>query len=201
MRHTYFRKAGIEHIKSTAALLRRVHRHDPSYPPVLTSEVGKPVDPNRDFGVYLDDPLEMSRWVAQRHGRTVGHAKVSFAPLAIYPLLVAAGYGKVPRENTIEINKIIVDPTVRNAGVGSHLLKLAMNFAARKRSAVLLVVGAGSPAARLYRRNGFALVDTFTHPSGLDYDVMLHHESYRDAVAAGASNAGGEDTPQAGVSA
>ncbi|MGH9131811.1 MAG: GNAT family N-acetyltransferase [Acidimicrobiales bacterium] len=73
-----------------------------------------------------------------------------------------------------EISRLIVDPTVRGEGVGSHLLAAVESMAAESGgSAVRVLTRAASPAEGFYLHRGFVVTDTLiAWSAGRDFVVM-----------------------------
>lgn len=126
--------------------LRAVHEHD-----------GYPVTWKADPAAWLSPDGLQAAWVAERAGRTAGHAALTAvdpADPASSTWCAAAGR---PAELLWCLTRLFVALGDRGAGIGAALLDTATGHArGRGRTAVLEVSPADGPALALYRRHGWS---------------------------------------------
>ena len=101
---------------------------------------------------------EDAAWVAELHGRVVGHVAVSRVEPGLEADLWTAGAGR-PREELAAVAVLFVDHTMVGRGVGKALLARAVAaIRGSGRTPVLDVVQETASAVELYRRTGWQVV-------------------------------------------
>ena len=114
----------------------------------------------------------LGAWVAERHGRIVGHvalqAATGEAGAAVWSEATA-----LPPERLAAITRLFVAPESRGAGVGSLLVDVACaEAAARGLHPVLEVAETEGDAIRLYERRGWRRVASAPWAEGAE--MLLH---------------------------
>jgi GNAT superfamily N-acetyltransferase len=120
-------------------VLAAVHHRD-TYP------LQWPADPVS----WLTPPGLISAWVAEVDSELVGHVALICTDSSKTP----------PRGGQAELSKLFVSPTVREHGVGAHLMDAARRRAAHQGWTLWLEVVEGTGiAADFYDRRGWRLID------------------------------------------
>jgi GNAT superfamily N-acetyltransferase len=120
----------------------------------------------RDFELFLRDALDSrswSIWVSEQQERLIANIYVYCVPKVPRPGRFGQRYGYV--------TNVYVEPDVRNAGIGSALLRQVIAWACAERLELLLV-WPSEESVRFYKRAGF-----IPSPSGMELDLEA---SYSD---------------------
>lgn len=147
-------------------LLLDVHHAD-GYPRYL------PTDP----AGFVTPRHETTSWVAEQDAAIVGHIALHESP--VDPTLPAAQRATgLPPEGLAVVARLLVDPTIRRAGVGRELLATATQHAAAQRQrCVLDVVRDAHAAIAFYEAAGWQRLEpltlTFEGRAALDLWVYL----------------------------
>ena len=123
------------------------------------------------YSSYLSDP-ETTIFVA----RTSDHALVAYS---------VAGLLELPVENylpnALELKRLYVSSSYQSTGIGSHLLKIFIDWAKRKGDPDLYlgVFSGNTDAQRFYERHGFSRVGEYDFPVGshTDYEFIYKRKS------------------------
>lgn len=130
-------------------LLMQVHGSD-GYPPHLPGDVS----------AFITPDYEIAAWVAEQHGRIVGHVAVHQA--SVDPTLEAAQRATgLPAEKLAVISRLFTTPALQRAGIGRALLRHAVSqVRARGQRAVLHVAEALTAPIALYESEGWERAGT-----------------------------------------
>jgi len=107
---------------------------------------------------FLARAGELGAWVAELEGRLVGHVSATEVGDGVEVAGWAAGAGR-PAPELAAVSVLFVDHTLAGRGVGSALLRTAVeHIRSLRRTPVLDVVQETTAAVRLYERRGWKTV-------------------------------------------
>jgi ribosomal protein S18 acetylase RimI-like enzyme len=123
------------------------------------------------YSSYLSDP-ETTVVVA----RTSNHALVAYSVAGLLELPV-----KNCLSNSLELKRLYVLSSYQSTGIGSHLMKIFIDWAIRKGNPDLYlgVFSDNTDAQRFYERYGFSRVGEYDFPVGshIDYEFIYKRKS------------------------
>lgn len=116
---------------------------------------GYPPHPPRGLRRFVADPDALGSWVAEVHGKVVGHIAIhttSSEPV----MLLATEFTSIPVQGLSVVARLFVGPENRRQGVADALLAVAVDAShALGRRPVLDVASHFEPAVALYEKHGW----------------------------------------------
>ncbi|MEV7143245.1 GNAT family N-acetyltransferase [Streptomyces tauricus] len=127
---------------------------------------GYPVEGVRDPESWLTPPNVIHAWIAEFHGRTVGHIAIS-QPNGEDAVTLWLKQGNGSEQKTAVLARLFVVRDVRRMAVGERLVRAASEYAERMGIRLVLDVMAKDVAAiRLYERLGWRKLGRTNHTFG-----------------------------------
>ena len=125
---------------------------------------------------FLVDPAEVAAWVAEVDGAVVGHVALHDAAGHVTLPAARRATGRSPDQLAV-LARLLVDPTVRGAGLGRGLHDVALAYVADRGQRGVLDVVTDDPALeRRYQRWGWVRLEplTITAHSGDLLDLWVY---------------------------
>ena len=136
-----------EWLRTRAVIYRTASEEDI---PALTALIEEYEQPRWNLDEYMRDP-HRSIIVADDRGTVVGYA----------------GLHMLPHQQEARITHVFVLPNRRRWGIGSHLIRHALQTARRKGARLVTTqITAGNVAIVVYLKQGFEVCGMFTRPAG-----------------------------------
>jgi GNAT superfamily N-acetyltransferase len=140
-------------VPECAALLREVYALD-----------GYPVEGVDDAPGWMYPPGMMAAWVAEVHGRLLGHATVcepGEGDAAVSMIVAQTG---VAESEIAVLARLFVGPSARGRGAGGMLIGAVFDYATDKKMRVVFdVMEKDRSAINMYERKGCAFLGSTSH--------------------------------------
>lgn len=140
-----------------------------------------------DPAAFVTSSREIAAWVAVEQGRIVGHVALHQASTDPTSRSAQRATG-LPPDQLALVARLLVDPTMRRAGVGRQLLtKATEHAAANGQHAILDVVQDAMAPIALYEAAGWSRLQalTVTRNDGTSLDLWVYLAPMRAPAAAG----------------